>query len=122
MLTDGKYHDVDSSEMAFKIAGTMVFARRPARPPDLLEPIMKVEVVTPRSTWVTSWATCRRAAARSAGWNNGNSQVVGAQVPLGDVRLRYRPAFQDPRRHLHHAVRLVPADACLRAGRDRHPH
>ena len=47
-LIDGKYHDVDSSEMAFKIAGTMAFkeAARKAKP-ILLEPIMKVEVVTP---------------------------------------------------------------------------
>ena len=47
-LTDGKYHDVDSSEMAFKIAGSMVFkeAARKAKPV-LLEPIMSVEVVTP---------------------------------------------------------------------------
>ncbi len=53
-LVDGSYHEVDSSEMAFKIAGTMGFreAARKARPV-LLEPIMAVEVVTPRTTWVT---------------------------------------------------------------------
>src|SRR3546814_13711830 len=50
VLTDGKYHDVDSSEMAFKIAGAMAFkeALRKAKPV-LLEPIMSVEVTTPRS-------------------------------------------------------------------------
>src|SRR3546814_4240843 len=48
VLTDGKYHDVDSSEMAFKIAGAMAFkeALRKAKPV-LLEPIMSVEVTTP---------------------------------------------------------------------------
>ena len=45
---DGSYHDVDSNEMAFKIAGSMAFKEGFARPsPVLLEPIMKVEVVTP---------------------------------------------------------------------------
>jgi len=53
-LKDGKYHDVDSSEMAFKIAGTMAFkeAARKAKPV-LLEPIMRVEVSRPTSTWAT---------------------------------------------------------------------
>ena len=52
ILTDGKYHDVDSSEMAFKIAGSMAFkeALRRAKPV-LLEPIMSVEAAPPRTTW-----------------------------------------------------------------------
>src|SRR3712207_6463220 len=54
-LVDGQYHEVDSSEMAFKIAGSMVFkeAARKASPA-LLEPMMAVEVVTPRSEEHTS--------------------------------------------------------------------
>ena len=70
-LTFGSYHDVDSSEMAFKIAGSMAFkeAARRAKP-QLLEPVMAVEVVTPRTTWATSSATCRRGAARSAEWSS----------------------------------------------------
>ncbi|MEZ5371204.1 MAG: hypothetical protein R2704_00310 [Microthrixaceae bacterium] len=70
-LTDGDYHDVDSSEMAFKIAGTMAFkeAARKAKP-TLLEPIMDVEVVTPTTTWATSSATSTAAAARSARWSS----------------------------------------------------
>ena len=53
-LTDGSYHDVDSSEMAFKIAGSMALqeAARKAGV-KLLEPIMEVEVTTPRTTWAT---------------------------------------------------------------------
>ena len=53
-LLDGAYHDVDSSEMAFKIAGSMVFKEGAKRAnPVLLEPLMDVEVRTPRSTWAT---------------------------------------------------------------------
>ena len=52
-IFDGSYHEVDSSEMVFKIAGSMGFRRAPSRRAVLLEPIMKVEVVTPRITWVT---------------------------------------------------------------------
>src|SRR5260370_24826090 len=48
LLLDGSYHDVDSSEMAFKIAGSMAFKEACGKAsPVLLEPIMKVEVVTP---------------------------------------------------------------------------
>ena len=66
-LVYGSYHDVDSSEMAFKIAGSMAFkeAAKKAQP-CLLEPMMNVEVVCPRRTWATCSATCRRVAARSA--------------------------------------------------------
>jgi len=51
-LVDGSFHEVDSSEMAFKIAASMAFkeAMRKASPV-LMEPIMEVEVVTPRNTW-----------------------------------------------------------------------
>lgn len=57
-LVDGAYHDVDSSEMAFKIAGSMVFKEAVQRAnPVLLEPVMDVEVRTLRNTWVTSSAT-----------------------------------------------------------------
>lgn len=57
-LFDGSYHDVDSNETAFKIASSMA-VKEGARKAKavLLEPVMKVEVVTPKSLWVTSWAT-----------------------------------------------------------------
>ena len=68
-LFDGSYHDVDSNEMAFKIAGSMGFKEgfRRAKPV-LLEPIMKVEVVTPRSIPAMSSATSTAAAGRSPAW------------------------------------------------------
>ena len=65
-LVDGKYHDTDSSEIAFKIAGSLAFKEAAKRAkPVLLEPIFKVEVVTPRSSSVTSSATSAAAADAS---------------------------------------------------------
>ena len=56
-LIDGSYHEVDSSEMAFKICGSMAFKEACEKAgPTLLEPIMKVVVPHPMSTWVMSWA------------------------------------------------------------------
>ena len=83
-LLDGKYHDVDSSEMAFKIAGSMVFkeAARKAKPV-LLEPIMAVEVVTPEDYLgdVMGDLSSRRGKLEGTE-QRGNAQVVRAQVPL----------------------------------------
>ena len=125
ILTDGKYHDVDSSEMAFKIAGTMAFkeAARKAKP-ILLEPIMSVEVVTPDDYMGDVMGDLssppRQARRHGAARQQPGHPSPGA--PVGDVRLRYRPSFAHPgSSHLHHAVRLVPADAVERAGRDRQP-
>lgn len=57
-IYDGSYHEVDSSEMAFKIAGSMGLKEAVQKgSPAILEPVMRVEVTTPRSTWVTSSAT-----------------------------------------------------------------
>jgi elongation factor G len=83
-LTDGKYHDVDSSEMAFKIAGSMVFkeAARKAKPV-LLEPIMAVEVVTPEEYLGDVMGDLSSRRGRLEGTEQrGNAQVVRAQVPL----------------------------------------
>jgi elongation factor G len=68
-LLDGAYHDVDSSELAFKIAGSMVFkeAARKADPA-LLEPLMAVEVTTPTTTWAPSSATSTPVVARCRAW------------------------------------------------------
>ena len=114
-LVDGSSHDVDSSEMAFKIAGTMGFreAARKAKPV-LLEPIMAVEVVTPEDYMGDVIGDLSSRRGKVGGMEQrGNSQVVRAPgAPVGDVRLRYRPPFADPGScDLHHAVRLVPADA-----------
>ncbi len=86
-LTDGAYHDVDSSEMAFKIAGSMVFkeAARKADPA-LLEPMMAVEVTTPEDYLgtVIGDLNARRGQIRSMDELHGN-RVVNALVPLSEM-------------------------------------
>jgi elongation factor G len=86
-LVDGKYHDVDSSEMAFKIAGTMALreAAKKAKPV-LLEPIMRVEVVTPEEYMGDVMGDLSARRGKVGGMEQrGNSQVVRAQVPLSDM-------------------------------------
>jgi elongation factor G len=86
-LIDGKYHDVDSSEMAFKIAGTMAFkeASRKAKPV-LLEPIMKVEVVTPDDYMGDVMGDLSSRRGKLGGMEQrGSSQVINAQVPLSEM-------------------------------------
>ena len=86
-LTFGSYHDVDSSEMAFKIAGNMVLkeAARAAKPV-LLEPVMAVEVVTPEDYMgdVIGDLSSRRGKVEGME-QQGNGHVVRAQVPLADM-------------------------------------
>jgi elongation factor G len=87
LLTYGSYHDVDSSEMAFKIAGSMAVkeaARRAS--PVLLEPVMAVEVVTPEENMgdVIGDLSSRRGKVEGME-QRGNSQVVRALVPLADM-------------------------------------
>ena len=86
-LVDGDYHDVDSSEMAFKIAGIMAFkeACRQAKPV-LLEPIMAVEVVTPEDYMgdVIGDLNSRRGKVGSME-QRGNNQVISAEVPLSEM-------------------------------------
>jgi elongation factor G len=86
-LTFGSYHDVDSSEMAFKIAGSMAFkkAARAAKPV-LLEPIMAVEVVTPEDYMGDVIGDLSSRRGRVEGMEQrGNAHVVRAQVPLGEM-------------------------------------
>jgi elongation factor G len=86
-LTDGSFHDVDSSEMAFKIAGSMALkeASRKAKP-SLLEPIMSVEVVSPEDYLgdVMGDLSARRGKLEGSE-QRGNSQVIRAQVPLSEM-------------------------------------
>jgi elongation factor G len=96
-LTDGAYHDVDSSELAFKIAGSMAFkdaARRAG--PALLEPMMAVEVITPEEFMgdVIGDINSRRGQVQAMDERAG-ARVVEATVPLsemfgyvGDLRSR----------------------------------
>ncbi len=86
-LYDGSYHDVDSSEMAFKIAGSLAFqdAAKKAHPV-LLEPIMKVEVVTPDDYTgaVTGDLSARRGHLEGQ-ISRGGTQIITALVPLSNM-------------------------------------
>jgi elongation factor G len=86
-LYDGSYHDVDSSEMAFKIAGSMAFqdAAKKARPV-LLEPIMRVEVTVPKEYMgdVMGNLSSRRGQIQSQE-DRGGTQIVSARVPLSEM-------------------------------------
>ena len=86
-LTDGGYHDVDSSEMAFKIAGSMIFkaAARKANPV-LLEPMMAVEVTTPEENMgdVIGDLNSRRGQIQAME-ERGGARVVKALVPLSEM-------------------------------------
>ena len=86
-LVYGSYHDVDSSEMAFRIAGSMAFKKAVrAAKPAILEPIMEVEVVTPEDYLgdVIGDISSRRGKVEGMD-QRGGSQVIRAQVPLSDM-------------------------------------
>ncbi len=84
---DGSYHDVDSSEMAFKIAGSMGFKEAAAKAgPVLLEPIMAVEVVVPEEYMGDVMGDLSSRRGRIMGMNSrGNAQIVNAHVPLANM-------------------------------------
>lgn len=86
-LVDGSYHEVDSSEMAFKIAASMGFkegARKAA--PVLLEPIMKVEIVTPEEYMGDIMGDFNSRRGRIEGMEaRANTQVIGGHVPLSEM-------------------------------------
>ncbi len=86
-IFDGSYHDVDSNEMAFKIAGSMGFKDgfRKAKPV-LLEPIMKVEVVTPEEYSGDVIGDLNRRRGQITGMEDGpGGKVVAADVPLSEM-------------------------------------
>ena len=86
-LYDGSYHDVDSSEIAFKIAAIQAFKEAAERAkPVILEPIMKVEVVTPEQFMgdVTGTVTSKRGAIESME-ERGMAKVINAKVPLSEM-------------------------------------
>ena len=86
-LTDGAYHDVDSSELAFKLAGSMVFKEAARRAdPALLEPMMAVEVTTPEDYLgtVIGDLNARRGQVQAMNERHGN-KVVDALVPLSEM-------------------------------------
>jgi len=86
-LYDGSYHDVDSSEMAFKIAGSMAFKEGALKArPVLLEPIMKVEVVTPEDYMGDVMGDLNRRRGLPQGMEDSPSgKVIRAEVPLAEM-------------------------------------
>jgi len=86
-VTFGSYHEVDSSEMAFKIAGSMAFKEGMAKAsPVILEPIMSLEVVTPDEFIGDVISDINRRRGRIGGQEpRGNTQVIAATVPLAEM-------------------------------------
>ncbi len=86
-LYDGSYHDVDSSEMAFKIAGSMAFQDAAKKAdPFILEPVMAVEVVTPEEFMGDVIGDLNRRRGQVQGMEQrGNAQVITAYVPLAEM-------------------------------------
>jgi elongation factor G len=86
-LVDGSYHEVDSSEMAFKVAGSMAFKNAMERAkPKLLEPVMSVEVVTPEEYLGDVMGDLNSRRGRVEGLEpRGNTQAVRARVPLATM-------------------------------------
>ena len=86
-LVDGSYHDVDSSEMAFKIAGSMGFKEACKRAnPIILEPIMKLEVEVPEQFLGDVMGDVSRRRGSVLGTNAvGKTQIINAEVPLSEM-------------------------------------
>jgi len=86
-LTDGSFHEVDSSEMAFKIAGSMAFkAATEKGRPVLLEPVMKVEAVTPEQYMGDVIGDLNARRGRIAAMEQrGSLRIIGAEVPLAEM-------------------------------------
>jgi elongation factor G len=86
-LTDGKYHETDSSELAFKVAGSLALKAAATRAkPILLEPIFAVEVVTPEEFMGDVIGDLNRRRGHVQGMEQrGNAQVINAYVPLAEM-------------------------------------
>jgi elongation factor G len=86
-LVDGKYHEVDSSELAFKVAGSLALkAAAQKAKPVLLEPVFAVEVVTPEEFMGDVIGDLNRRRGHVAGMEQrGNAQVISAFVPLAEM-------------------------------------
>jgi elongation factor G len=86
-LVDGSYHEVDSSEMAFKVAGSMAIKEAMKRAkPILLEPVMDVEVVTPADYMGDVIGDLSSRRGKIGGMTQrGEAQVIGASVPLAEM-------------------------------------
>ena len=122
-LTDGAYHDVDSSVMAFEIAARAAFREGMAKAgPKLLEPIMKVEVVTPEDYLgdvIGDLSSSRRGNVQGMD-QRGNARVVNALVPLGQM-FGYvnNLAFDEPGScELQHGIRSLRRSTVAHRRRD----
>jgi len=119
-LFDGSYHEVDSNEMAFKIAGSIGFKEGAQRAgPILLEPIMATEVITPEPFMgnVIGDLSARRGKILHMEPRAG-MQVVTAHVPLAEM-FGYSTSLRsatEGARHLHHAVSSLCAGAGAHRG------
>ncbi len=121
-LYDGSYHEVDSIEMAFKIAGSMAFkeAARKATPV-LLEPMMTVEVVVPEEYMgdIIGDLNSRRGRIEGMEHRAGSQMIKSHGAAVGDVRLRHRHALPHPGpRDLHDALCALRRGAALGGGGD----
>ena len=94
-LFDGSHHSVDSSEMAFKIAGSMAFKKAmEAASPILLEPAMEMEITVPDECVGDVIGDMNQRRGKVLGMDpQGASQVVKAQVPMSEV-LKYAPELR----------------------------
>jgi elongation factor G len=86
-LTDGKYHNVDSSEMAFKIAGSLAFKEAMHKTkPTILEPIMQVEIVVPEENMGDIMGDLSSRRGKPQGMEaQGHNQTIKAQVPMSEM-------------------------------------
>jgi len=91
-LDDGSYHAVDSSEMAFKIAGSLAFKKAAEEAkPVLLEPVMKVSIITPDEFMGDIMGDLNSRRGRVLGMDTkGKNQVINAHVPMAEF-LTYAP-------------------------------
>ncbi len=94
-LTDGKYHNVDSSEMAFKIAGSIAFKEAMAKAgPTILEPVMHVEIVAPEECMGDIMGDLSSRRGKPQGMDTqGSTQVIKATVPMAEM-LDYASALK----------------------------
>ena len=94
-LLDGQYHDVDSSEMAFKIAGSLAFKDAMSRAaPTLLEPMMMVEIVTTEEFMGDIMGDLAQRRGRPQGMDTkGDKQIIKAVVPMAEM-LDFSPALR----------------------------
>ena len=110
-LTDGKYHDTDSSEIAFRVAGSLALKAAVQRAkPVLLEPVFAVEVVTPEEFMGEVIGDLNRRRGQIKGMEQrGNAQVITAHVPLAEMfgyATDVRSEHPGPR-DVHDAVRAL---------------